>query len=396
MNVLKDLRPQTIRKKQLLAAAGILAVLVGITSIWVVADNKLGSKKVAFDLDKSKKKIEISKLAQGGKTEDKWLQHAEGDLKAVSKQIEQQQIEKKQLEEKVIELEETVKLYQEDRKEKDNDTGLSDEVLKLREELEALKAARGSVVQLDNPQDSAGIKRIKTIDLTLDGEDDSKVIKGKKYKLAGYLPAGSYAPAILVSGVDASVGVNSQGDPRPVLMRVTGEARSAANDGVIQKVDLVGCTVTGAASGDLSSEKVFIRLVKMTCSREDETVYETELHGYVSAVGKAGVRGEVISREGDFVAKSFLAGVVSGFGEIAAQKYSSPVALFNGAGTQPTDMKDIIGGGVGKGVSNSSNRLSEYLIKRAEQYQPVISIPAGIDVELVFNDGIYIDGRSIK
>jgi conjugal transfer pilus assembly protein TraB len=396
MSMLKDLNPRNIKRQQLLVAAGILGVIVIVSCIGVYVNNRMGEEKIDFDLDKSKKKIEISKLAQGSKTEDKWLQSAEGDLKAVGKQLEQQQVEKKLLEEQLTELKEMVRIYQEDHKERDNDTGLSDEVVKLREELEALKANRVGTAQSDNTQDGAAMKRIKTIDLKLDGEGEDSTLKGKKFKLAGYLPAGSYAPAVLVSGVDASVGVNSQGDPRPVLMRVTGEARSAANNGIIQKVDLVGCTVTGAASGDLSSERAFIRLVKMTCSREDETVYETELHGYVSAIGKAGVRGEVISREGDFVAQSFIAGLVSGFGDAAAQRFATPMALPSGLATETPGIKDIAGGGLGKGVSNSSKGLSEYLIKRAEQYQPVISIPAGIDVELVFNDGIYIDGRSEK
>jgi conjugal transfer pilus assembly protein TraB len=61
--------------------------------------------------------------------------------------------------------------------------------------------------------------------------------------------------------------------------------------------------------------------------------------------------------------------------------------------TQQSSVQDIVGSGVGKGIESSSSRLSEYLIKRAEQYQPVISIAAGIDVELVFIDGVYLDGK---
>jgi conjugal transfer pilus assembly protein TraB len=89
--------------------------------------------------------------------------------------------------------------------------------------------------------------------------------------------------------------------------------------------------------------------------------------------------------------KSFLAGVASGLGSGAAQSFTAPTSIFGA--TQRPEVKDILGSGVGKGVENSGNKVSSYLIQRAEQYQPVISIPAGLDVELVFTDGVYLDGQ---
>ena len=81
--------------------------------------------------------------------------------------------------------------------------------------------------------------------------------------LSTWLPAGSHAEAVVLSGVDASAGISSQGDPRPVLLRLTGPAwtaaPSASEDAAALSVDLAGCTVTGAAHGDLSSEKVYAR-----------------------------------------------------------------------------------------------------------------------------------------
>jgi conjugal transfer pilus assembly protein TraB len=34
--------------------------------------------------------------------------------------------------------------------------------------------------------------------------------------------------------------------------------------------------------------------------------------------------------------------------------------------------------------------VSKYLIERAEQYQPVIEMPTGINVEIVFLEGVFI------
>ena len=57
-----------------------------------------------------------------------------------------------------------------------------------------------------------------------------------------WLPAGAHAEAVVLAGVDASAGVSSQGDPRPVLLRITGPAWTAAEDGAA----LAGRTSTAA------------------------------------------------------------------------------------------------------------------------------------------------------
>ncbi len=139
--------------------------------------------------------------------------------------------------------------------------------------------------------------------------DESSGEQSAARPLGAYLPAGSHAEAIVLSGVDASAGVRSQGDPRPVLLRLTGPAHSAAEDGAALTIAIEGCTVTGAAYGDLSSEKVYVRLRTLTCAGDaPETVIETEVAGFVAGTGKAGVRGPVVSREGALVEKAFLAG----------------------------------------------------------------------------------------
>jgi conjugal transfer pilus assembly protein TraB len=48
--------------------------------------------------------------------------------------------------------------------------------------------------------------------------------------------------------------------------------------------------------------------------------------------------------------------------------------------------------GLGQGVAQSADMVSKYLIERAEQSQPVLEMPTGIDVEIVFLDGVYVRG----
>ena len=213
--------------------------------------------------------------------------------------------------------------------------------------------------------------------------------------VSAWLPAGAHAEAVVLAGVDASAGVSSQGDPRPVLMRITGPAWTAAEDGTALQVDVDGCTVTGAAHGDLSSEKVYVRFRTMTCAGpEPGTVIETDVAGFVAGSGKTGVRGPVVSREGALLEKAFLAGLVSGVGQGVSQAFQpQAVATGGGAAVANTGLGDIGRAGLGAGASSAGRKVADYMIRRAEQYQPVIQLQAGTKVTLVFLEGARIDGR---
>jgi conjugal transfer pilus assembly protein TraB len=210
-----------------------------------------------------------------------------------------------------------------------------------------------------------------------------------------YLPPNSYAPARVIVGVDASAGVSSQTDPLPVVLRITGPARSVVNNGRVLTTRLEGCVVNGAARGDLSAEKVYVKLAKMTCDQPGGRVAVSEVKGFISFAGKTGVRGKVVSREGSLVTQAFIAGIAGGFGRGFSANAN---ALFQGAQTvvngerEQLSAGDLAKAGIGQGVAQSADMVSKYLIERAEQYQPVIEMPTGIDVEIVFLDGVYVRG----
>jgi conjugal transfer pilus assembly protein TraB len=105
------------------------------------------------------------------------------------------------------------------------------------------------------------------------------------------------------------------------------------------------------------------------------------------------VRGRVVSREGSLVTQALLAGVIGGFGRGFSANANS---LFQGLGPTTDGRRrslsagDVIEGGFGQGVGEAADTVSKYLIERAEQYQPVIEMPTGIDVEIVFLDGVFV------
>ena len=197
----------------------------------------------------------------------------------------------------------------------------------------------------------------------------------------------------MIVGVDASSNVQSQADPLPVVLRITGPARSVADNGRVLTTRIQGCLVNGAARGDLSSEKVYVRLAKMTCPQPGGRFAESEVKGFIAFGGKTGVRGRVVSREGSLAMQAFMAGLVGGIGRGFAANanayFTAPTTVVGGE-RQKTATVDIMKGALGEGVSAAGDTVSKYLIERAEQYQPVIEMPTGIDVEIVFLEGAFI------
>ncbi|RVT39608.1 TraB/VirB10 family protein [Sphingobium algorifonticola] len=230
---------------------------------------------------------------------------------------------------------------------------------------------------------------------TTDSGNASRVAKGNTVYTdsVNYLPPNSFARAKVIVGVDASAGVTSQSDPLPVVLRVTGPARSVYQNGRLLTTKIEGCLINGAARGDLSSEKVYVKLQKMTCPQPGGRYAVSEVKGFIAFGGKTGVRGRVVSREGSLVTQAFLAGLAGGFGRgfsANAQSVFQGTNITTNGQRQKLSTGDILEGGFGEGVAQSGDMVSKYLIERAEQYQPVIEMPTGIDVEIVFLEGVYV------
>ncbi len=399
--MMEENKQSKLKQKKLLIITVI--ALGGIIIVFLSS----GPKKPAGDLAKtiadSKNKIILQDPNHGLKAEDRWLYDAEAKLDDYGNFQKEYAADKGGMESRLAEVE---KKYEESLSAQ---TGLIEaqgqEIQALKSQLNTTKSASNQAV---NKQDTFGAnqmgglnaevttmalpKNIQTTNLDL---EKTATEQGEFFKSSEYVPAGAYAQAVIISGVDASVGAAAQSDPRPVLLRIKGPAVSSIYDGNSQETDLKGCLITGAASGDLSSEKVYVKLVNMTCSKSEDLVYETAVKGYVAGQGKSGVRGNVISRAGDIVTKSFLAGLIGGLGQGLSAKVAPPLNFSNGLTTQGTmSTEDVAKKGLGQGVSSSGDRLANYFITRAEQYQPVVSIPSGIDVEVVFVEGFHLNGKS--
>ena len=401
-NPARDADARRVRNRQLVLFAGLAAGVLLLVAFWIAGSGgKPPLPEARIDAE----------LAGPGTAEESWTRRSEARLGEMDTRLREMEIRERRTGQENERLRNELLANAENAKQTiDRLSAALAEIERARPSTETAAADReGSGGELFRRSSGEGAARgaaatanseaqappplIETFDL-----DDSGELFGRPRgrDLGAWLPAGSHAEAVVLAGVDASAAVSSQGDPRPVLLRIVSPAWTAAEGETALSVDIEGCTVTGAAHGDLSSEKVYARLRTLTCAGSAPgTVLETDVAGFVAGAGKTGVRGPVVSREGALVEKAFLAGMVSGLGEGVAGAFApQAVATGTGAAVANTGIADIGRAGLGAGARSAGSKVADYLIRRAEQYQPVIQLQAGTRVTVVFIEGAWLDGRT--
>lgn len=202
-----------------------------------------------------------------------------------------------------------------------------------------------------------------------------------------YLPSGSFIPGLLLSGLDAPAGVNSSREPHPVLIQLSDLAILPNRF----RFDVRECRIIGEGYGEISSERAYIRTTSLSCVRNDGSSIDVPLKGFVAGEdGKNGLRGRVVSKEGQIIAKALLAGFAEGiskaFSASATTVSVSPLGV-----TQTVDPDRALEMGALTGVSRSADRLSQYYIRMAERIFPVIEIDAGRKIDIV-----VLQGRALQ
>ncbi len=205
--------------------------------------------------------------------------------------------------------------------------------------------------------------------------------------ISSFLPV-SFTRGTLLGGLDAPTGGQSQSNPQPVLIRLS--------DNSVLPNEFRGeyrnCFVIAAGYGDISSERAYLRTENLSCVRADGATLEVRIQGSVYGEdGKVGMRGRLVTKQGQMLANALLAGVVSGIGQglsTANTNYSTS-ALGTVASTDSN--AEAYRAGIGSGVGKALDRLAQYYIKLAENTFPVIEVDAGREIDVVITKGVRID-----
>ena len=218
-----------------------------------------------------------------------------------------------------------------------------------------------------------------------DGGETARAPKKKARTI--YLPPG-FMKARLLTGIDALASRDATSNPEPLIARVQAPA-VLPND---VKANLAGCFVIGNATGSLAKERVEVQLVSLSCVDFDErSVVDQPIKGFfVDTDGKKGLSGKVVTRAGAALARSFIAGTISGFSQTVESSLGdvSTSALGNVRTLNPSEAAQA---GIAGGLSKSSDKLTDFYLDLARQAGPIVEVGAAKDVVVVIQEGVALE-----
>ncbi len=223
--------------------------------------------------------------------------------------------------------------------------------------------------------------------------DDEPSEKDDDSGFQTYLPATAIMSGVFVSGMDAPTSQNARQDPYPALIRIKKDAILPNRF----RADIRECGMLAAGFGELSSERAYFRSEVITCIRDDGAVFESPIDSFaVGEDGKAGVRGRLVTKQGQYLAKALTAG----FLQAASQLFSVqniPTINVNREGStnnttpyQQVMSSTALQGAAIAGVGGSLERLADFYMKMANDLFPVIEIDPGRSVDFIVKKGVTL------
>lgn len=202
-----------------------------------------------------------------------------------------------------------------------------------------------------------------------------------------YVPANTSVQAVVLGGADADASVNGQSKNNGVMLFKLLENGTLPNG---QYSQLSGCRVSANTYGDISSERAFATLYRLSCAYPGKPIIDKEVTGWVFYQGKVGIKGKPLMRDNKVMQWAGFSGALAGLASAAqyAQSAQNVTALGATSLVPSSNMAPYAAYG---GATKAADTLSQYYVKRAEQYHPVIQVGGGNIVTIVFKDGFYLD-----
>jgi len=204
-----------------------------------------------------------------------------------------------------------------------------------------------------------------------------------------HLPAGSFVKATLLSGVYAPTRAQQ---PLPVLLHFT-EAPVGPN---ATRVPLRGCVAVARALGDYTTKRAGLQLDTMSCVLPSGRAVSQPVTGWVAGPdGVFGMPGELVERDGPYLARVSLAGFLHGASAaFAAAQSTTSIGALGNTTTTITGNEALYG--ALSGFANSANRMAAFYERQLESLVPAVYVPSGLTGSAVIQGGVTLDGVEIE
>lgn len=210
-----------------------------------------------------------------------------------------------------------------------------------------------------------------------------------------FIPETAYLEGILLGGIAVSTSMGSAAEPVPVIIRITGTGNLPKNF----NTDLTCCQIMGSSYGDLSSERAIIRAETLSCrDPANQLIYTTKIVGLIYGDdGINGIKGQVVQTSSKHLKNALLGSMITGFASSAKSQESLIISnLGTTASTKQYGAGQMLQEGALSGASSAAEKIADYYIKQAEAMSPVLLIPGGTKVDVVFTKGVYFGALDVQ
>lgn len=375
-------------KAKHLVIIGFASFICIIVFVWFFNGNKKTTKSTKFlktNIDKIEDNISMQSVFAHNTS--RAYEKAMEELKNVKKELQGMQDLKK-------ELREIKKNRIEDANKKKSLNKMMDEkIYSLKKDISDFKKMATSSSLNNNIKHNKLKKNTKKY-------DPVKIVSFKKKEkgtfLKDALPAGSIISGKILNGLYVETSVKAASNPQPVVILLT-------NNGILPQDNVSSvkqCHVIGEATGNLSTERVNIRLVTLSCVMKNKKIVETSISGFITGEdGSQGVRGNVIMRNSKLIKSTLAAGFISGVSK-ALSNYSSPQTVINtvtgDASKRDFNLQNLGLSAVGGGSSNALDKLVDQYVALTDRISPAIYISGGRKVNIATTIGVEFGSSNVK
>lgn len=206
------------------------------------------------------------------------------------------------------------------------------------------------------------------------------------------------AKATLITGFLAPTLTIGEGQPKPVMLSLDSDVITA-NDSTINIQD---CTMTGVATGNLSTSRAEIRLNQLNCvfnyknGRQGRITQEINAWVY-DKDSMYGLKGRLVSSEGKVIKAAMPISIIQALIGTLAQASSSATTVSTGvlgATTTTTNPGGIAGmeqgamQGASQGMNKSLQKLVDYYLSMLKELNPSVEVLGGrSELTVMFKGG---------
>ena len=378
-----DYKESSLSKQWLRAIGGIVLVLLICLTVFKLVTGSYKSKKSYAQKEVDiEQPIKIETANKALDPETMWRNHFDEKLNSSDvKLAENLNLIKKSFSDKEKELEATTKAEFE---------AMRQQLAMARSELQEAVA---EIKALDKSKDEERIFAKRAAEYStekFEGDYVADVPKSSR----NFIPETAYMSGTILNGIAVSTSMGSSSEPVPIVIRITKAGSLPKNF----EQDVKECKILGSTYGDLSSERAVIRLETMSCTnKKTETVTTTKVAGLVYGDdGMNGVKGRVVQTSQKHINNAIMGGFLSGLAQTAKQGEQFSLSGAGAFQTKKQGFGSKLKDNSLAGVGGAGEKIADYYLRQAEAMSPVLIIPGGTKVDIVFTKGVYLGSLDMK